>query len=68
MRYVFALLDDYRFDFVVMSPKEIKRMIDGGHMTKNKAGYQANFEKTSGGIFLGRERKDMAQYRDWDFY
>lgn len=66
--YVFALLDDYEFDFVTVSSKEIRRMVEQGHMTKNKAGYQASFAKTKDGIFLGKNRKDMSSYtNDWDF-
>lgn len=66
--YVFALLADYEFDFVTVLSKEIRRMVEQGHMTKNKQGYQASFTKTKDGIFLGKNRKDMSSYtNDWDF-
>ena len=66
--YVFALLDDYKFDFVTMSSKDVKRMVEQGHMTKNKTHYQASFAKTKDGIFLGKNRNDMSSYtNDWKF-
>ena len=69
MRYIFALLHaDFTFDFVIMSSKDINRMLDENYMTKNTAGYQASFQKTSGGIFLGKNRKHMQSYtNDWNF-
>lgn len=67
MWYVFALLDDYEFDFVTMSSKDVKRMVELGHMTKNKTYYQASFAKTKDGIFLGKNREDMRSYKnDWN--
>lgn len=67
MRYVFALLHDSTFDFVVMPSKDVLRMVNEGHMTKNESGYQARFETAGDCILLGKNRKDMSSYwNDWD--
>ena len=64
--YVFVLRDaGNRLDFVTLSSKEIKKRIDAGDITDNKAGYQTSFARRGDKIFLGNY--DLAQcMNDWD--
>lgn len=67
MYYVFVLRNtDNTLDFVMMSSKDLKKMIKRENVTENKAGYSAIFTKKGDGIFLGS--RDVSSYRnDWDF-
>lgn len=64
--YVFVLRSRYNgIAYVTASNKEVKRMIEEGIVTTNKAGYQAQFTIKGGSVFLRDENVDRL-VNDWN--
>lgn len=64
--YVFVLRNRHNgITYVTVSNKEMRRMIENGNITTNKAGYQAQFTLKGESLFLRNENVDKL-VNDWD--